>query len=1376
MRRSNLFILIFFSSIFFCPYLTKHLRSSVHVYLSVWSNEKTASDTDSASVVTSLPNATSHLKPDTDSASVVTSHTNETSHTSTDTDRASVVTSRMPNHSRHNTVEWNVPVLNESTSIDDSLFSESQQPENQNKQNGRRKRSTVSNKENLEFRPSKEPIQLLDTIQLLYDQVLYFSDHSTTITFRLPFNELLNSLLTLFKFMNEMNQFTEIDSLQFTTARKTSSDGQLLATYRFYQSEEGYAYQSGICDRLNLTHVSPFYVKSVMIPDKNYFLPIEIITMANQVICKVNKSTYSGTECAEKIIEYAAHHHLFNKFGGVQNLYDLLLTGPPRLSYVTVSTNRIQIVDTSSQAAICCEGSPDHDRDAMYLFLRFFGNEFYARLSTLYLSLTDTLFAHFLSLESVFFATLPNTLINNDIPTDRDKIIRAIQNFLPAPMPSFQQTSHTAVSHYSSQVLKELYLNDLPLMQFYRNLSASSYHFWDSHSTSSLQHLHFAVKTLHLSAKTSFEFFSDESPAAPIRFSLPFTFLIDSKTTPESYSQLMHQLTMRPLTDRELIFLYSILHNELVECLVHIRHYINMDIPDAPILSLTSILTGQPVTPPKRDVPLVYPSKLPPHSRRITPSPVSNSTPTFSPPPNPDTTLSWDMLRNETLALEQTNRYRRNVWGSFWANALSLPSSDEISNLQDSERTLYQRELQVQDNVATLAKSTDKLQATINTFRTEFNRNAERTTELESNLISILADERDTAEKLSALSTSVEAAVSTAVSFIQVNGALLQLVHSLSSLSDSVSSLYTQSLPVHLLTDSKLTDLLPLYPTVSAAHALMRPSLRESTHALDITFPVISDYFLAYDVHTVPFLPTLSDSDSQLGMPVSHQFTFPYRSLAISPLQRYFTYDHLPCFRRQGSVVCQPTDVHQRSTNGTCLMKPKTEQFRRCNSQLSVHARYDTPQSYIYSSSRNFALIFTPSPINCTYECKRRRSVHRSPLYLAAGVTKLGLPYGCSVRTSELYIPSASVLPPSNQTLTFSSQGEHFSDTLLSFHNDINHLHDINVTNLVSDIKRFNITMKSVPIQEIPKIVNTRKTIDSIRNLSPFSPDFSDSSSGINWIQILFIVVLIFFLCLLVNCIHCLCPGLFKALGESFSDLCCVLFCSCCKRSRPANPDTRDNVALTPIYPRRPVAAVNWDPMIQDEGHLRLQAPLPVAPVAPPSYSPPVAAAAATVPDVPASPSAADTTFDTTMSGTPPSSHSRRNSISSVFNRTFQRRSFQVPTLTWGIVTFEKRLRLRAQYKHTPLFFNTLSKKICNELDIPYTHQILSVLPGPSMKLVSEYLSKVEDLRAPDYVLKDGRYYTGSPPHYYVWSPDVRQWTDVVSGVPIDGLRPPIPF
>ena len=62
------------------------------------------------------------------------------------------------------------------------------------------------------------------------------------------------------------------------------------------------------------------------------------------------------------------------------------------------------------------------------------------------------------------------------------------------------------------------------------------------------------------------------------------------------------------------------------------------------------------------------------------------------------------------------------------------------------------------------------------------------------------------------------------------------------------------------------------------------------------------------------------------------------------------------------------------------------------------------------------------------------------------------------------------------------------------------------------------------------------------------------------------------------------------------------------------------------------------------------------------------------------------------------------------------------------------------------------------------------------MKLVSEYLSKVEDLRAPDYVLKVDRYYTGSPPHYYVWSPDVRHWTDVVSGVPIDGLRQPIPF
>ena len=1373
MRRSCLFILIFLSSIIFCPYLTDHLRSSAHVCLSVWSNEGTVFDTEQ-SVVTRLPTQNSHLILDAE-RSAVTSLINTSSHFINNTEQS--VSTRRINSSHYDTVEWKVPVLNESMIIANSLVSDSQLTDNQNKQNGRRRRSTVSNKENLKFRPSKEPIDLMDTIQFLYDQVLYFSDHSTTISFELPFNDLLHSILTLYKFLNDLNVFTEMDALNFTTARKTSSDGQILATYRLYQTEESYAYQSGICDKLNLTHVSPFYVKNVMIPDKEYFLPVEIITTHNQVICKINKSTYTGLECAEKIFEFSAHFHLFNKFGGVQDLYDLLLTGPPRLSYVTVSSSRIQIVDTSSKAAVCCKGAPDREQDAMYLFLRFFGNEFYARLSTLYLSLTDTLFAHFLSLESVFFATLPNTLINNDIPTDRDKIIRAIQNFLPAPMPSFQPATHNTVSHYASQVLRELYLNDLPLMQFYHNLSASSYHFWNSHSTSSLQHLHFSFKTLHLSAKTSFEFFSDESPAAPIRFSLPFTFLVDSTTTPESYSQLMHQLTMRPLTDRELIFLYSILHNELVECLVHLRHYINVDIPDAPILSLTSILTGQPVTPPKRNVPLIYPSKLPPPSQGVLPSPgstvFSNFTPTLSPPPLPKSTLSWEELRNETLAIEQNNRFKRNIWGSFWSNALSLPSADQISDLQESEKTLYQRELQVQDNVATLAKSTDKLQATITSFRSEFNQNTERTNQIEDNLIHILADERDIAEKLAALSTSVEAAVSTAVSFIQVNGALLQLVHSMASLSDSVSSLYTQSLPVHLLTDSKLTDLLPLYPTVSAAHALMRPSLRDSTHALDITFPVISDYFLAYDIHTVPFLPAISDSTSQLGMPVSHQFTFPYRSFAISPLQRYFTYDHLPCFRRQGSVVCQPTDVHQRSTNNTCFQKPKTDQFRRCNSQLAVHARYDTPQSYIYSSSRNYALIFTPSSINCTYACKQRRSVHRFPLYLAAGVTKLGLPYGCSVRTSELYIPSASVMPPSNQTLTFASQGEHFSDTLLSFHNDINHLHDINVTNLVSDIKRFNITMQSVPIQYIPKIVNTRKTIDSIQNLSPFSPDFSNSSSGVNWIQILFIVVMIFFLCLLINCIHCLCPGLFKALGESFSDLCCVLFCSCRKRTRPVNRDAPDSVALTPIYPRRPAAAVNWEPVLQDDGHPRHQVPLPVTPVAPPSYSPP---AAATIPDVSASPAAADTSLDTTLSGTPPSSHSRRNSISSVFSRTFQRRSFQVPILTWGIVTFERRLRLRTQYKHTPLFYNTISKKICNELDIPFTHQILSVLPGPSMKLVAEYHARVDDLRAPDYVLKDGRYYTGSPPHYYVWSPDVRHWTDVVSGVPIDGLRPPIPF
>ena len=1215
---------------------------------------------------------------------------------------------------------------------------------------------------------------LNDTVQFLYTQPFYFSSHSTKVSFELPFNDILSSLLSLYRFLTELNSFSELDSLDYTAVQQKSASGTLLNSYRLYHDVDTFAEQTSICSRLNLSHVSPLFIKSSMVPNTEYFLPFELLIMNHEIVCKLSSSTLTGKACTDRLTDFAKSNRLLNDFGGSRALYDHLVQGDPKMLYVTVSLQSVRLVNTSFAASICCKGTSDKENDSVYLFLRLFGNEYYSRLSVLYLTLTDTLFAHYLSLEEVFFNALPETLINNDVPVDKDKIIRSLQGYLPAPLPSYSARPETSISPHTKRILKELFLPDLPLMQFFSSLHSASYHFWDSHSLPSLYRIHFALKSLFLGMRTSFEFFSADSPAAPIRFSLPFQTLIDVNTSPDSYSIHINQQTMRTLPGRELIFLYTLLHNQLTECLVHIRHdLLGRSLPDSQILSLAAILGDHHVTPPKRSTPLIYPS--PPSFSTVPPTDTSFTEPPSPSPPSqaPLPTVDFDTLKRQTLHARASpglnftqlprpvfpNRRKRNTWGSFWSSALSLPSSDEIHDLQNSERTLFNREMQVQTNVQNLAKSTDTLQKTIDQFRSQFNANTLRTSKVESELLSIISDEERLAERLKDLGHSLDAAVQTSVSFIQVNGALVQLVHHISSLSSSVSSLYTQQLPVHLLTDNKLTDLLPVYTSVSTAHALIRPSLRDSLHAMDVTFPVVSDYFLAYQIMTIPFLPVLVDPSDN---PISHQIRFPFDFVAISPLQRYFTYDVPPCSTKKGSTLCFPTDISILQTNGTCFRSFRSLSFQKCQGKLTVRARYRTRPTYIYTSNRNNVLVFLSRSENATYTCKSRHDVRRTPLPLSAGLTKVKLPYGCEISTSRLFIPSASVLPPRNQTLTFASQGDHFADTLLSFHSELNAMHDLNISHLISDVRKFNISLGSVPVEQLPDIIADHKTIDTIRNLSPFSPTVFDSGDGVNWIQIIFIVTLIIILCVFVNCIHCLCPGLFKALWESLRELCCALCCFFCRtRARSnASPVQAPLVCATP--------ASGWTTPAPP--------PCPASPrppARPPAYQLNDAFAMSAFPmAVVSTPSGISTPAP---SGILTQAPSRRNSLSYVFQRTFNRKSFEAPTPTWIIVSFEKRLRLRATYKNTALYFNTIQKKICSDLDVPFTHDIISILPAPNLKLLSTYEERVRSLPAPDYVLKNGDFFHGSPPYYYKWCPDSHHWIDACSELPVDGLRAPIP-
>ena len=70
---------------------------------------------------------------------------------------------------------------------------------------------------------------------------------------------------------------------------------------------------------------------------------------------------------------------------------------------------------------------------------------------------------------------------------------------------------------------------------------------------------------------------------------------------------------------------------------------------------------------------------------------------------------------------------------------------------------------------------------------------------------------------------------------------------------------------------------------------------------------------------------------------------------------------------------------------------------------------------------------------------------------------------------------------------------------------------------------------------------------------------------------------------------------------------------------------------------------------------------------------------------------------------------------------------------------------------------------------------ISSILPAPSLKLLATYEERVRSLPTPDYVLKDGDFFHGSPPYYYKWCPVGQHWIDAVALLPVDGLRAPIP-
>ena len=116
---------------------------------------------------------------------------------------------------------------------------------------------------------------------------------------------------------------------------------------------------------------------------------------------------------------------------------------------------------------------------------------------------------------------------------------------------------------------------DQPLMNIFSTLQAKNRTFWKVHDTSDLGKIGYAMKSLYFDISATYWFFLPGRDAKKI-FPLPIEHIVRPKTSPESYKTSLVQMLQKDLSDREVLFVYILTKNYLIETLHNIRQHIKM--------------------------------------------------------------------------------------------------------------------------------------------------------------------------------------------------------------------------------------------------------------------------------------------------------------------------------------------------------------------------------------------------------------------------------------------------------------------------------------------------------------------------------------------------------------------------------------------------------------------------------------------------------------------------------------------------------------------------------------------------------------------------------------------------------------------------------
>jgi len=1193
------------------------------------------------------------------------------------------------------------------------------------------------------YRPAPVPLRVSNSVSIKYRHTYYYTSNSKKLTVHLPFKDIIKTILGLYDFTATLNDNARLDSMQFREIqiKKLTDNNYLIRSYENYNY---YADQTGLCSALNLSHINPLSISKDLNGSLTYFLPITIYGSNSKVFCKIGTTeNIIGKGCLQYLLNLCTQFSYDCDFQ-LDSKFDDIRGSPPDIYHAVASKSILYIVGSSRTAAIVCSGNAATARTSAYTLDRFYSNIYFSKLSTVFLSLLDTLHIQLITLEELFFMMQPPTQIGLHKKQNRPFLIKEIYKYAPALLDPFSDNL-IAMASREEQVLQTAMIMDQPLMDTFLSIRNKPRAYWENYNITDLSKIAYSLKSLYFDVSAAYSFFLPGEEISKT-FPLPIAHIVQSGTPPAAYKTAITQQLHRSVSDREIIFLYTIVKNYLIECIYSMRHNIHIPFVIPPFSKVADILRHPPQRPEKRSSLFSFPNDMSdPDTNNMTYDNGNNST-TLIPIEIP--IILNDTEESETLAVTQflqmpkpsvilSNvdfnlynqlRRKRNIFSNFFSDLLGLPGYSDLEKITDSERELLQEQLTVEKHLSALSNSSRTLYSEVNGFRSSLNKFEQDNHILGNQLLSILNTESELTKEISVITKSMDSNIKNTISYTQLSAGITSLVHHLDVLTNSVQSLYTSDFPSTLVSTADIFALIPTNTLISIKFASMQAAMTDTGHAISISLPVIEDHFLIYELSSLPFLvePIPLNVSNNTKHFVTHQMIFPSKYVALGMNEVYFQFDQNPCNSKDNMVLCHPLDIQVRNINESCYRQIMTESgIKPCLGWMTASSGSIPPQQYMYSADRQKILIFTPTTDSASFFCTGDKSSHISDnIQILPGLSQIVLPARCNIRTRELFIHSGTLLGLSDLALEYSPQSDVFVKDILDIHASTSDISGIDFSSLMSNIKSYETTLHNIPIINLTDARTRLYPGDSIAAFRPFDLQITSPAQAAVWLQILCIMLSI--TCIFGTCYcitWCCCPRTSEIWQKRFVTLCCCLCCCFRRRRNQASPP----MPLVP--PRNHHVTIDSTPtIIHGQNQILPRAPAESAP------------------------------------------GSRRQSLTQQFLRGFARRSLgpEIKSATWTINTYEHRVRLVCSFKDTDVFYNVIQQCPVDILDWPYTSSV-ALLQPPTEDLLLAYAIAVQSRPRPLYSLQDGKIIYRD----YYYNQANKTWFSLSNNKPIDGIRHP---